>query len=149
VLAVRAVEAKLAEIPKVYWTVHMLMPAYSRIVEVGLRNTAHLRVARTALAVERYRLAEGKLPEGLTALAPDYLDAVPKDPFDGQDLRFKTCDSRGWRKATWFTVSVETAATMGARVCTPEANKSPAAGTTRPSGLSNKGLLIPGRYALL
>jgi len=87
--AVKAVEAKLAEIPKVYWTVHMVTPAYSRIVEVGLRNTAHLRVARTALAVERYRLAEGKLPEGLTALAPDYLDAVPKDPFDGQDLRFK------------------------------------------------------------
>ena len=50
---------------------------------------AQVRTARTALAVERYRLAHGTLPGGLADLVPDYLDGVPEDPFDGRPLRYK------------------------------------------------------------
>ena len=40
------------------------------------------------MAVERYRLANGRWPDDLAALVPRYLDAVPADPFDGQPLRY-------------------------------------------------------------
>jgi hypothetical protein len=45
--------------------------------------------ALTALAVERFRLAEGRLPESLEELVPKYIEAVPIDPFDGKPLRYK------------------------------------------------------------
>jgi hypothetical protein len=34
------------------------------------------------LAIERYRLATGKVPDSLEELVPKYLEAVPIDPFD-------------------------------------------------------------------
>jgi hypothetical protein len=51
---------------------------------------AQTRVTRTVLAVERWRLAhDGRLPDSLTDLVPDFLSAIPKDPFDEQPLRYK------------------------------------------------------------
>ena len=38
-------------------------------------------VARTALVVEQFRIATGALPGGLDELVPDYMEAVPEDPF--------------------------------------------------------------------
>jgi hypothetical protein len=64
-----------------------------------LRSTvclAKLRAAETAMAIEQYRLAHGgQLPPCLDALTPDYLQQVPRDPFDGAPLRFKRL-SRGY-----------------------------------------------------
>jgi hypothetical protein len=51
------------------------------------RSKAELRCAAAALAAERYRLAKGHWPDRLDALVPDYLAAVPNDPFDGRPLR--------------------------------------------------------------
>jgi hypothetical protein len=53
------------------------------------RTKAELRCAAAALAAERYRMAEGRWPENLGALAPRYLAAVPADPFDGKPLRLR------------------------------------------------------------
>ena len=50
---------------------------------------ARLRTARVALAVQRYRLAAGALPDTLTDLVPAYLDSIPGDPFDGNELRYR------------------------------------------------------------
>jgi hypothetical protein len=50
---------------------------------------SHVRVARVALAVERYRLAEGVLPGLLDDLVPEYLAAIPQDPYDGKPMRYK------------------------------------------------------------
>lgn len=52
-----------------------------------MRNVAQLRTARVSLAIQRYRLATGNLPDTLADLVPTYLDAVPEDPFDGRTLR--------------------------------------------------------------
>jgi len=49
---------------------------------------AQVRAAQSALAVERFRLAHGQLPEDLQELVPQFLSAVPDDPFDGQSLRY-------------------------------------------------------------
>jgi type II secretory pathway pseudopilin PulG len=50
--------------------------------------SARVRLATTALAIERFRLAQGRLPENLNGLTPQFLSAVPSDPFDGASLRY-------------------------------------------------------------
>ena len=52
-------------------------------------SLADVRLARAALAVERFRLARGRLPEHLAELAPQFLFATPVDPFDGAPLRYR------------------------------------------------------------
>jgi len=47
-----------------------------------------LALARTATALERYRLVKGDYPEELATLVPGYLSAVPLDPVDGSPLRY-------------------------------------------------------------
>jgi hypothetical protein len=58
-------------------------------LEMELDRQARARVTLTALAVERYRLAEGHLPQSLDNLVPVYMETVPEDPFDGQNLRYR------------------------------------------------------------
>ncbi|MBN2138785.1 MAG: hypothetical protein JW720_13335 [Sedimentisphaerales bacterium] len=90
IAAAKAVEKKLEQKSGIaILMVRMLVPGYRRVMEIHLRSIAQLRTASAGLAVERYRLAEGKLPEALNELVPEYLDVVPKDPFDGAELRFK------------------------------------------------------------
>jgi hypothetical protein len=67
----------------------MLLPALDRALGKVVRCDAKIRDALTAIAVERYRLANGKLPDRLSDLAPTFLPAVPTDPFDGKPLRYK------------------------------------------------------------
>ncbi len=45
-----------------------------------------------ALAASRYRLAHGRLPDRIEDLVPEYLPAVPRDPFDGLPLRYRRTD---------------------------------------------------------
>ena len=52
----------------------------------------NLRTARVALAVERFRLANGKLPDKLDELSPMFLKKIPADPFDGKPLHYKKLD---------------------------------------------------------
>jgi len=56
---------------------------------VDFRHLAHMRTTQTALAVERYRLAEGRLPQSLDDLVPVYIKAVPADPCDGRPLKYR------------------------------------------------------------
>jgi hypothetical protein len=46
------------------------------------------RVVITAIALKRFQLQHGKLPETLDALAPEFFQAVPIDPFAGKPLRY-------------------------------------------------------------
>lgn len=72
-----------------------LAPAMTRVAGLDLRFHAHVQLARAALAIERYRLVNGKLPEQLEALTPQFLKQVPIDPFDGQPIRYKRLE-RGY-----------------------------------------------------
>lgn len=66
------------------------VPTSARFMEYDVVIAAHLRVAQTALAVERYRLEVGELPGRLDDLVPVFLDAVPQDPFDRRPLKYVT-----------------------------------------------------------
>jgi len=75
----------------------VMLPALSGEMEKAAESVGRLRVAQTALAVERYRLAQGNaLPDSLNQLAPKYLATVPDDPFDGKPLRYKKPSPKGY-----------------------------------------------------
>ncbi len=59
------------------------------IGETCHKARAVLRSAAVGVALERYRLANGRWPDTLAALVPKYLKAVPADPFDGKPLRYR------------------------------------------------------------
>jgi hypothetical protein len=74
--------------PKIY--TGLLLPAMSKVGNRFATYEARRRAALTALAVERYRLAnKGTLPQNLEALVPRFLPEVPLDPYDGQALRYR------------------------------------------------------------
>lgn len=67
----------------------LFLPSISKISVREADGFARLRTAGTALAIERFRLANGRLPNGLVELTPRFLSAMPIDPFDGASLRYK------------------------------------------------------------
>ncbi|MHC4085705.1 MAG: hypothetical protein ACYSWZ_11995 [Planctomycetota bacterium] len=91
--AIDAVYDKIETVSKIHVLLRLFMPGFSRIAQIDTRIIAQLRTAHAGLAVHRYRLAAGKLPDSLTELVPTYLDAVPKDPFDVKDLRYKKLET--------------------------------------------------------
>jgi hypothetical protein len=60
-------------------------------------DLAMRRVAISSLAVDRYRRAHGlAFPPTLEALVPAYLPAVPRDPFSGNPIVYRSVPG-GWR----------------------------------------------------
>jgi hypothetical protein len=90
--AFNAIQAKVMDLPRIYIFLHSLMPAYSSVIALNIRNIAYLRVTQAALAVQRYRLKNNKLPDSLDSLVPDYFETVPLDPYDGKKIRYKKID---------------------------------------------------------
>jgi hypothetical protein len=68
----------------------ILLPALGKAVQRDADHTARIRTTQTAIAIECYRRAHhGELPSDLNELVPTYLPSLPRDPFDGEPLRFK------------------------------------------------------------
>jgi len=74
------------------------MPATHRCFHHGVDAT------RVACALERNRLANGKFPETLDALSPQFIGKIPHDIIDGKPLRYKPTEggyvlySVGWNQ---------------------------------------------------
>ncbi len=85
----RAIDDRAQRLPFWHFVIRRSQPLCGRAAIADLRYLAHLDLARTALAVERYRLTTGRVPEHLEELVPQYLKQVPLDPFDGKPLRYK------------------------------------------------------------
>lgn len=91
--AADAVGTKFHSVSKAHLLLHTITPSLSGVITQDLRTIAHIRTADAVLAVQRFRLKTDKLPEKLTDLIPAYLKSVPKDPFDGNDLRYKKLEA--------------------------------------------------------
>ena len=83
----------------------MLLPATSAIERRFTYAQATTDLARTAIALERCRLAHGEYPETLAALAPQFIAQLPHDVIGGQPLKYhRTDDGRfvlysiGWNE---------------------------------------------------
>jgi hypothetical protein len=66
----------------------LILPALHACFDAGARGNANLAATDAAIAIELYRRQNGKAPERLDELVPDFLPAMPIDPFDGQPLRY-------------------------------------------------------------
>jgi hypothetical protein len=65
------------------------IPSWTKAIQTHHEIEAHLEATRAALNVERFRMANGRPPETMAALAPIFTPRAPLDPFDGQPFRFK------------------------------------------------------------
>ncbi len=63
-------------------------PAYKRMLALKLRAEAHISAVQLITALHTYKKANGEVPERLDELVPYYLDAVPRDPFDGELFKY-------------------------------------------------------------
>lgn len=75
----------------------LLQPSHDVVAMVAGRVLATTRVARTALAIEQYRAAEGDWPHELAQLTPRFIEAVPEDPFTGQPLQYHVTSGGGYK----------------------------------------------------
>lgn len=67
-----------------------LLPGYKDVTGKEAACLASLRLGLTAVALEQFRAAnDNRYPASLSELTPQYLAAIPADPFDGQPLRYK------------------------------------------------------------
>jgi hypothetical protein len=71
----------------------MMAPAIYRPVVSHVRGLAKVRAARIAIAAERFRLTQGRLPETLDELVPEYLSQIPADPFDNSLMKLARTDA--------------------------------------------------------
>jgi hypothetical protein len=62
----------------------LLLPALGNAARRFAYGHASVDLARTAIALERYRLAHGEYPESLDALAPQFIAKLPHDIIGGQ-----------------------------------------------------------------
>ncbi|MGH7972057.1 MAG: hypothetical protein ACREIC_25370, partial [Limisphaerales bacterium] len=67
----------------------MLVPALGHNSRKFAFAQAAVNLARTACALERYRLAQGNYPAALDALGPRFIAKVPHDPLGGQPLHYR------------------------------------------------------------
>ena len=87
--AVRPLEREHEEMRQAHPALTWIMPALHRFLRNDLTHLTKLKVASTALAVERYRLANGRLPAELGDLVPRYLKQIPVDPYNGASLKYE------------------------------------------------------------
>jgi hypothetical protein len=70
--------------------VGLLAPSLDKVVQACARSHAQLRCAAVAVAAERHRRAATRWPDSVAQLVTGGLvPAVPRDPFDGQPIRFR------------------------------------------------------------
>jgi hypothetical protein len=91
---VRQADESLREMPITPYTLlcKKFLPSLGNSVRkfAFAQNTVNL--TRIACALERYHLAKVKYPDTLDALAPQFLDQVPRDPIGGQPLHYRQTD---------------------------------------------------------
>ena len=67
----------------------MMIGAEFGAVNAEDRHLNLREMCRLAFALAAYRIDHGQYPSALSALAPLYIDAVPKDRFTGSDFHFR------------------------------------------------------------
>jgi hypothetical protein len=63
-------------------------PNYAKAVQTLAFNQTRVNEAKLACALERYRMAQGRLPDTLEVLAPQFVESIPHDLIGGQPLKY-------------------------------------------------------------
>lgn len=67
----------------------LLVPSLGAFAQALTRREAERDATRVALAIERFRRSQGRVPQNLDELVPEFLPALLLDPFDGAPLRYR------------------------------------------------------------
>src|SRR5262249_32407397 len=67
----------------------MRLPDYAWVRFRWAERDAQWRITELRLAIRAYQQAHGVLPSSLNALVPEYLPAVPQDPFAPQPMVYR------------------------------------------------------------
>jgi hypothetical protein len=68
----------------------LLLSSMGKSTEREAKGIANLRLARTAIALERYRREHGgSYPDSLSALVPKFLPEIPVDPVKGDAINYQ------------------------------------------------------------
>jgi hypothetical protein len=87
--AERQFEQETRSLPREALLTGLLKPAMSKLGASSRRKHAYVRCAVVAVAAERCRRDHGAWAGTIDQLCPKYLATVPRDPFDGQPLRYR------------------------------------------------------------
>ncbi|MGO9586627.1 MAG: hypothetical protein ACLP2Y_10575, partial [Limisphaerales bacterium] len=71
------------------WLERLLLPGLGQAARKFACGQSSVDLARTAIALERYRLAQGTYPESLDALAPQFIEKLPHDVIGGEPLHYR------------------------------------------------------------
>jgi hypothetical protein len=82
----------LPPVPVDPWS-RILLPVYDQAPFKWAKRDAYWRIAQTRLALHAYQRRHGAAPPSLNALVPEYLSAVPQDPFAPKPLVYRVQDS--------------------------------------------------------
>jgi hypothetical protein len=94
-----------------FWHMYQLLaiiavPNWTKAVQTFASNQTKTDEAQIVCALECYRLVHGNYPETLNALAPQFIDKLPRDIIGGQPLEYRRTSvgqfllySIGWNEA--------------------------------------------------
>ncbi len=68
--------------------VAVFVPAIRRMTEAKIQLECKIAATRLTVALNIYRRAEGRYPESLDALVPEYMESIPRDPYDCEPMRY-------------------------------------------------------------
>jgi hypothetical protein len=85
----RQFEQEVRDQPQSAILTRLLLPHLTKLGEASRRKHACIRCISAALAAECYRQTHKRWPDSLDQLSPQFLPAVPLDPFDGSPLRYR------------------------------------------------------------
>ena len=81
-------------VPRMYFIAGFSKYDYSAVKNRELRVRGSWACARLAIAIKKYSMAEGRLPDDLASLKPKYMAEIPAEPFHGRPFKYvKTGDA--------------------------------------------------------
>jgi hypothetical protein len=106
-----------------YWAEHSALPqrppTQDAVMVVRNRTDAIQRLAMLEAAIRAFRAQHDQLPPFLDALVPEYLAAVPADPFSGKPFRYRPTED-GY---LLYSVGFDGYDDGGLRIATPDARR--------------------------
>jgi hypothetical protein len=75
--------------PKKFILTRGFLPPLLKGLQHNVVGVVRLRLVQTALALEQYRLANGRMPDSLAGLCPNFLSKVPTDPFGNEEVLYR------------------------------------------------------------
>jgi hypothetical protein len=84
-----AVKAETKSLTPYNMLERLFLPALGNAARKFAYAQASVDLARTAIALERYRLAHGEYPESLDALVPQFIAKLPHDVINSQPLHYR------------------------------------------------------------